>query len=72
MTRVETTFSALNVQPSLSRSERANGDYASRNRSRSEEDRKIEEGISMFVRREPNGKKKFKCWTCNEFCHYIS
>ena len=45
-------------------------DFASS--SRSDEDRKIEEGVAFLVRREKDGKKIFKCWTCNEFGHYAS
>lgn len=62
--RMETAFSALSVHPTFSRSISVSGDYASSNRSRNEEDRKIELGISLLVKREPDGKKIFKCWTC--------
>ena len=72
LTKIETTFSALSVPPSLSRSASTNGDYDSSCRSIFEEDRKIKEEISLLVRREPNGKIIFKCWTCNEFSHYAS
>lgn len=68
---METTFSALSAHPSLSRSARFIGDYASSRRSRFEEDRRIEEGIVLIVRREPNGKRIFKCLTCNKFGHYV-
>lgn len=69
---METAFSALSILPSLSRNASTNGDYARNNISRSEEDRNIEEGITLLVRRKPDGKKIFKCWTFNEFCHYAS
>lgn len=55
---METTFSSLSVHPSLSRSARTNGDFTS-SRSKSEEDIRIEEGITLLVRREPNGKTIF-------------
>ena len=67
-----TSFSALSVCPSLSRSVSTIGDYANSNKSRSKEDRTIEEGISLLITRAPNGKIIFKCWTCNEFSHYAS
>ena len=41
LTRVETTFSALNVWPSLSRSTSTHGDFASGRKTRSDEDKKI-------------------------------
>ena len=57
--KAKTTYSALNIRPSLSRS------------NRSEEDRKIE-GVALLVRREKWGKKIFKFWTCDEYGHYAS
>ena len=63
------TFSDLNIQPNLSRSTSARGDFASS--SKSNEDKKIE-GVALLVRREKNGKKIFKCLTCNEFDHHAS
>ena len=50
LTWVEITFSVMNIQPNLSRSASARGDFS--NSRRSEEDNKIEEGISLLVRRE--------------------
>ena len=38
--------------------------------SRFNEDKKIKEGITLLVRREKNGKKIFKCWTCDKFGNY--
>ena len=69
LTRIETTFNALNIWPSLSRSTSARGDFASSNIF--EEDRKIE-GVALLVRRQKGGKKIFKCWTCDEYGHYAS
>ena len=43
LARVETTFIALSVRPSLSRSASTSGDYSSSSKSKSEENRKIEE-----------------------------
>ena len=40
--------------------------------SKFDNDKKIEEGIALLVRREKDGKKIFKCWTCDEFGHYAS
>ena len=62
-------FSALNLRPNLSRSA-TRGDFSSS--SRSKEDKKIEEGIALLVRRETDGKKIFKCWTCDEYGHFTS
>ena len=70
--RVETYFSALSVHPSLSRSASTSGGYASSGKSKSKEDRRIGEGIALLVRREPDGKRFLKCWTCNEFGNYAS
>ena len=70
--RVEITFSALNVHPYLSRSASTSGDYASNKKSKFGEDRRIEEGIYLLVRRELDGKIISKCWTFNEFGHYAS
>ena len=54
LTRIETTFSALNIQPNLSRSTSARGDFSSS--SRSKEDNFFE-GVALLVRREEGGKK---------------
>ena len=70
--RMETIFSALSVCPTFSRSISMSGDYAGSSRSRNEEDKKIEEGIALLVKREPDGKKIFKCWTCQEYGHFAS
>ena len=59
LTIVETNFGAISDCPCLSRSASTNEDCASSNKSRYEEDIKIEEGITLIVRREPNGKKVF-------------
>ena len=40
--------------------------------SKFDDDKKIEKGVALLERREKDGKKKFKCWTCNEFGHYAS
>ena len=58
LTRVETTFSTLSVHPSLSST---SGDYTSSIRSIFKEDRNIEEGIALLVKRELDGKKIFEC-----------
>ena len=68
--RVKIAFSALNIWPNLTRSASIDGDFASSRRSN--EDKNIEEGIGLFVRRGKNRKKIFKCWTLNEFRHYAS
>ena len=70
LARVETTFSALNIRSNLTRSTSTRGDFFGI--SRSDEDKKIEEGITLLVRKEKDGKKIFKCWNCNEFGHYAS
>ena len=70
MTRIEIAFSALNIWPILSRSTSPRGDFASSRRS--DEEKKIEEGVALLIRREKDGNKKFKCWTWNEFGHYAS
>ena len=64
LTRIETTSSALNIRPSLSRSTSARGDFASS--SRSEEDKKIG-GVALLLRRGKRGKKIFKSWTCDKY-----
>ena len=46
LTRTKITFSALNIEPSLSRSTSPRADYASI--SRPDEDRKIEEGVAFW------------------------
>ena len=70
--RVKIAFSALSVRSCLSRSASTHGDFSSSSKTKFDEDRNIEEGIALLVRREPNGKRNFKCWTCNEFGHYAS
>ena len=70
LSRIETNFNTLNIQLNLSRSTSARGYFASI--SRSDEDRKIEEGVALLVRKENDGKKIFKYWICNEFGHYAS
>ena len=70
MSRIETTFSDLNIWPNISRSKSARGDFASNIRSK--EDRKIDKVVSFLVRREEGGKTIFKCWNCDEYGHYAS
>ena len=70
LARVEIAFSYLNIWPNLTRSTSTHGDFVGS--SRSNEDKKIEEGIALLVRREKNDKKIFKCWTSDEFGHYAS
>lgn len=36
----------------------------------SEEDKKIDEALSLIAKREPRGKKAFACWHCKEFGHF--
>ena len=72
LTRVEITFSALSIWPSFSRSVSTHGDFSSNSRTRFDEDKKIEEGITLLVRRELDGNNIFKCWICNESGHYAS
>ena len=55
---------------SRSTSASARGEFGSSRRSK--EYKKIEEGINLLVRREKDGKKIFKCWTCDEYGHYAS
>ena len=55
--KVETTFSALNIKPSLARSTKPQGSIASSNRSIEE---KIQEGVVLLVEREKDGKNIFK------------
>ena len=50
LTRIEAAFISLNIQPSISKSTSARGDFSSS--IRSEEDRKIVEGVALLVRRE--------------------
>ena len=38
------------------------GDFARKNKSNEDN---IEEGVALLVKREKDGKKVFKCWTCN-------
>ena len=68
LTRIEIAFNVLNVWPNLSSSTSARGYFASSRRSK--EDRKIEEVVSLLVRREKVGKKILKCWACDEYGHY--
>ena len=70
LARVETTFSALNVWPNLSRSVSTRGEFSSS--SRSKEDKKTEKGITFLERREKYVKKIFKCWTSDEYGHFAS
>ena len=50
LSRIETSFSALNIQPNMSRSTSDRGNFASSNIPN--KDKKIEEGEAFFVRRE--------------------
>ena len=54
---VEIAFSTLNIWPNLTRSASICGDFGSG--SRADEDKKIEEGISLLVRRQKDGKNFF-------------
>ena len=67
MEKVKTTFSALNIKPSLAKNIKVQGDIASSSKSIKE---KIQEGVSLLVEREKDRKNIFRCWTCNEYSHY--
>ena len=54
---VETTFSALNVKPSLARNTSLQNDSTSSNKT---VDEKIKEGVALLIEREVYGKKIFK------------
>ena len=69
LARIETTFSALNIQPNLTRSTNVHGDFPSSNKSNED---KIEEGVALLVKRGKDGKKIFKCLNCNEYGHSSS
>ena len=67
--KVETTFSALNIKLGLARNTKMHKDIASSSKSIK---KKIQEGVTLLVEREKDGKNIFKCWTCNEYGHYAS
>ena len=67
LSKVETTFSALSVRPSLARNTSAQGNFSSDSKAIEE---KINEGVALLVEREKDGKKIFQCWRCNEYGHY--
>ena len=56
LAKVETTFSALSVKPSLAKNTRAQEDIASSNKTIEE---KIKEGVTLLVEREKDGKNIF-------------
>ena len=56
---MEIAFSALNVWPNLSRSTSTHGDFSSSARTRSDEDRKTKEVITLLARREKDSKNIF-------------
>ena len=58
LAKVETTFSALSVTPSLARSTSVRGDFVSSRKTIKEN---INEGVALLLEREVNGKKIFKC-----------
>ena len=70
--KIETTFNTLSMRPSLSRSVSTSGNYVGSNKEKYEEDVKIEEGIALLVKRELEGEKIFKSWTCKEYGHFAS
>ena len=70
--RIETTLSALSMKPSLSRSTSTSGIFVGSSRVKLEEDKKIDEGIALLLKRELEGKRVFKCWTCKEYGHFAS
>ena len=55
--RVEATFRVLKGMPILIRIESTNGDYTSRNQTKEDEYKKVEEGIILLLKREPRAKK---------------
>ena len=69
---IETTLSALSMKPSLSRSTSTSGNFASSSRAKFEEDKKIEKGIVLLVKRELEGERFFKFWTCREYGNFAS
>ena len=48
------------------------GDFLGNKRVKSKEDKKIDEGIALLVKREPKGKRIFKCYTCKEYTHFTA
>ena len=70
--KVEIAFNALSVPPMLTRSASTSGDYVSSKQTKVDEDKKIEKGLALLMKREPKGKTIFKCWTFNEYGHYSS
>ena len=69
LSSVEIAFSALSVKSSSTRKASVQNDSASSSKTI---DEKIKEGVALLVEREVDGKKVFKCWTCNEYGHYAS
>ena len=72
MLRIEIAFTTLSIRPSISRSMRTSGNYVGSNTTKFEEDMKIDERNAPLVKREPEGKRIFKCWTCKEYGHFAS
>ena len=69
MSLVETLFSALSVKSRSARKASVQNGSASSSKTI---DEKIKGGVALLVEREVDGKKIFKCWTCNEYGHYAS
>ena len=69
LTKVETTFSALNIKPGLTKNTKVQEDIASSSQSVEE---KIQKGAALLVEREKDGQNIFKYWTCNEYGQYAS
>lgn len=62
--RVEIAFRVQRDIPMLIRSTSTSGDYANSSQTKDEEDKNIEEGLTLLMNREPKGNKILVCWTC--------
>ena len=62
--RVEIAFNIWRDIPTLTRIASIRWDYSSNQVEKKEEDNKINDLISLLMKKEPKGKKNPFCWTC--------
>ena len=67
---MEKIVSVQKDRPMFTRSMSTSGDHSNKNREKEVEEKKIEEGLALLMKRELGGSRILVCWTCKELGHY--
>ena len=68
--KIEIVLNALSMRSKLSKSVSTSGNFTSSSKSKSKEEHKIEEGITLLMKREIGGDGKFDIRHANRPCMY--